>query len=155
MTGKLLIAAVLLGLIAAYFIFDLGQFFSLEYVKASRERFQALFAEHAVLTLAVYFLIYVVVTALSLPAAAVLTLVGGALFGLTAGVIVVSFASTIGASLAFLATRYLFREADPAEVRRQIGSGQPGRGKGRCILSLHLAAGAGFFLFLSSIRSWH
>lgn len=116
-TKKLLIAAVLVGLIAAYFLFDLGQYFSLEYVKASRERFQAVFAEHAVLTIAVYFIIYVVVTALSLPAAAVLTLVGGALFGLTAGVVVVSFASTIGASLAFLATRYLFREP----IQRKFG----------------------------------
>ena len=114
---KLLVAAVAVGLIVAYFLFDLGQYFSLEYVKASRVRFQDLYADHAALTLAVYFFIYVVVTALSLPAAAVLTLVGGALFGLTAGVIVVSFASTIGASLAFLASRYLLRDM----VQRKFG----------------------------------
>lgn len=116
-TRKLLIAVVVAGLIAAYFLFDLGQYFSLEYVKASRERFRAVYAEHAALTLAVYFLVYVTVTALSLPAAAVLTLVGGALFGLVTGVVVVSFASTMGASLAFLASRYLFRDY----VQRKFG----------------------------------
>jgi uncharacterized membrane protein YdjX (TVP38/TMEM64 family) len=116
-TRKVLIAVVIVGLIAAYFLLDLGQYFSLEYVKASRDRFQALYAEHAASTLAVYFLIYVTATALSLPAAAVLTLVGGALFGLVTGVIVASFASTIGAALAFLASRYLFRDY----VQRKFG----------------------------------
>ncbi|BDQ32806.1 TVP38/TMEM64 family protein [Pseudodesulfovibrio portus] len=116
-TRKVLIAVVIVGLIAAYFLLDLGQYFSLEYVKASRDRFQALYAEHAASTLAVYFFIYVTATALSLPAAAVLTLVGGALFGLVTGVIVASFASTIGAALAFLASRYLFRDY----VQRKFG----------------------------------
>ena len=116
-TRKALIAVVIVGLIAAYFLFDLSQYFSLEYVKASRDRFQALYAEHAASTFAAYFIIYVTATALSLPAAAVLTLVGGALFGLVTGVIVASFASTMGAALAFLASRYLFRDY----VQRKFG----------------------------------
>lgn len=108
---KLLILAVVGCLIASYFIFDLGQFFSLEYLKDSRERFQVLYADHTVLVIGAYFLIYVTATALALPAAAVLTLAGGALFGLVTGVIVTSFASTIGATLAFIVSRYLLRDA--------------------------------------------
>lgn len=114
---KLLIVAVIGCLIVSYFIFDLGQYFSLEYVKASRERFQALYADHTLLVLGAYFLLYVTVTALSLPAATVLTLIGGGLFGLVVGVAVISFASTIGASLAFLVSRYLLRDY----VQRKFG----------------------------------
>jgi len=114
---KLFIVAVIGCLIASYFIFDLGQYFSLEYVKASRERFQGLYADHAVLVLGGYFLLYVTVTALSLPAATVLTLIGGALFGLGVGVVIISFASTVGASLAFLMSRYLLQDY----VQRRFG----------------------------------
>lgn len=116
-TGKLLIVGVVAGLVTAYFLFDLGRFFSLDHLKASRDGLQALYAEHPAATLTVYFAIYVTVTALSLPAAVVLTLAGGALFGLVAGTVVVSFASTVGASLAFLASRYLLRDA----VQRKFG----------------------------------
>lgn len=116
-TGKLLIVGVVAGLVTAYFLFDLGRFFSLDHLKASRDGLQALYAEHPAATLTVYFAIYVAVTALSLPAAVVLTLAGGALFGLVAGTVVVSFASTVGASLAFLASRYLLRDA----VQRKFG----------------------------------
>lgn len=107
---KLLIVFVVGCLIASYFIFDLGQFFSLEYVKESRERFQNLYVDHTVLVLGAYFLIYVIITALALPAAVVMTLVGGAMFGLATGVVVISFASTIGATLAFIVSRYLLRD---------------------------------------------
>ncbi|BCS87290.1 TVP38/TMEM64 family protein [Pseudodesulfovibrio sediminis] len=107
MFKKLLIVSLIVGVIAAYFLFDLGQYFSLEYLKDSREHLQALYAEHTVLVLGVYFLLYVVTTALALPAATVLTLAGGAMFGLVTGVIVVSFASTIGAAMAFIVARYL------------------------------------------------
>lgn len=110
-TGKRLAIVTLLGgLIASYFVFDLGQYFSLEYLKSSRESFQALYAEHTFAVIAGYFLLYVTATALALPAATVITLAGGALFGLFTGVIVVSFASTIGATLAFVVSRYLLRD---------------------------------------------
>lgn len=107
---KLLILGVIAGLICSYFIFDLGQYFSLEYLKASRERFQTLYAENTFFVIGAYFLIYVTATALALPAATVITLAGGALFGVVTGTIVVSFASTIGASLAFILSRYLLRD---------------------------------------------
>lgn len=106
---RLCIVAVIASLIACYFLFDLGQYLSLEYIKSSRDRFEALYAEHTVAVIAVYFLIYVVATALALPAATAITLAGGAMFGLGVGVVVVSFASTIGASVAFLVARYLLR----------------------------------------------
>ena len=114
---KLLVVACVAGLVAAYFLFDLGRYFSLEYIKSSREQFQALYDAHTVLVLGAYFLLYVVVAALGLPAATVVTLAGGALFGLWTGVVVISFASTLGASLAFLLARYLLRDS----VRRRFG----------------------------------
>lgn len=107
---KLIVVGVVAGLIASYFILDFGQYFSLEYIKASREGFQVLYAEHATAVICVYSTIYVIATALALPVAAVLTLTGGALFGLVTGTIVVSFASSMGAALAFVVARYLFRD---------------------------------------------
>lgn len=107
---RILIVAVIGTLVACYFYFDLGQYLSLDYLKASRENFQALYAEHMFAVLGGYFLLYVTATALALPAATVITLAGGALFGLVTGVIVVSFASTIGAAVAFLVSRYLLRD---------------------------------------------
>ena len=107
---RICIVGIIAGLVAGYLFFDLGQYFSLEYIKASRERFQALYAEHTTAVIAVYFLIYVLATALALPAATVITLAGGALFGLAVGTVVVSFASSIGAAMAFLVARYLLRD---------------------------------------------
>ena len=107
---KLGLIFVLALLIASYFIFDLGRFFSLDYFKAQQAAIEAYRAENPVLTAGLFFLIYVVVTALSFPGAAVLTLVAGAIFGLWWGVLIVSFASSIGATLAFLASRFLLRD---------------------------------------------
>lgn len=107
---RLFLLAVVASLFAAYFIFDLGQYFSLEFLKESREHFQSLYAEHTWLVIGVYFLIYVTATALALPAATVISLAGGAMFGLLVGTVVVSFASTVGAGLAFIVSRYLLRD---------------------------------------------
>ena len=112
MTRKqvLLIAAALL-LVAAYFVFDIGRFLSLDYLKQSRAEFATLYAERPALLIGAYFAVYVAVTALSLPGAAIMTLAGGAIFGLLVGTIVVSFASSLGATLAFLVSRYVLRDA--------------------------------------------
>ncbi|MDD5760059.1 MAG: TVP38/TMEM64 family protein [Desulfobulbaceae bacterium] len=104
-----IIGAILLG-IAAFRYFDLGQYLTLSYIKASQEKFQLLYLSHQVLVIASYMGIYIAVTALSLPGAVVLTLAGGALFGLVIGTITVSFASTIGATIACLVSRFLLRE---------------------------------------------
>ena len=90
---KMGIVALLLGLAALFRVYHLEQYLSLDYVKGSQEQFVALYARHQVLVIGVCFLIYVIVTALSLPGAAVLTLAGGALFGFWMGTITVSFAS--------------------------------------------------------------
>ena len=107
---KILLLAVIAALVAGYFIFDLGRFLTLEYLRASLDSFQAFYQDNRFLTLAAYFVVYVVVTALSLPGAAIMTLAGGAFFGLLTGLIVVSFASSIGATLAFLVARFLLKD---------------------------------------------
>ncbi len=104
---QFVILAVLIALVVLFFIFDLKQYLTLEYMKSQQQAFADYYSENTVLTIAIYFIIYVITTSLSLPGAAVLTLVGGALFGLVTGTIVVSFASTLGATLAFLVSRFL------------------------------------------------
>ena len=116
--SKGLLLAVLLAAVVAYFAFDLGQYFSLGYLKAAQGRFQALYAEQPLLVLACYAVIYTLVFALALPAGAVMTLVGGALFGFWIASAVVSVASTVGATLTLLAVRHLLAGA----VRRRFGA---------------------------------
>ncbi len=108
--GKLAVLAVIVALVAAFFIFDLRQYVSIEYFQAKRALIEAYFAANPAQTGAIFFAVYVAVTGLSLPGAAILTLVAGAIFGLVWGVVIVSFASSLGATLAFLASRYLLRD---------------------------------------------
>lgn len=111
MNQKTLLIAALLSAIAAFFIFDLQQYFSLDYIKAQQDAFAAHYAANTLSTLLIFFVIYLAVTALSLPGAAIMTVLAGALFGLVTGVIMVSFASTLGATLAFLVSRYVLRDS--------------------------------------------
>ena len=105
----LLVTVILL--VAAFFLFDLGRYFNLEYLKQQQAVMDAFYERQPLTTALYYFLLYIVITGLSLPGAAILTLAGGAIFGLLWGTVIVSFASTIGATLAFLFSRYLFRDA--------------------------------------------
>jgi len=107
---KLVVLVVIAALVAAFFVLDLKQYFSLDYIKAQQAAFATYVESHALAAAAAYFAIYVAVTGLSLPGAAILTLLGGAIFGLLWGVVIVSFASSIGATLAFLASRFLLRD---------------------------------------------
>jgi pyruvate/2-oxoglutarate dehydrogenase complex dihydrolipoamide dehydrogenase (E3) component/uncharacterized membrane protein YdjX (TVP38/TMEM64 family) len=107
---KLVIALFLLAGIGAFFALDLGRFFSLAYIKESQGAIFDLHAQRPLLVALVFFSVYVAITALSLPGAAIMTLAGGAIFGLFWGTVIVSFASTLGATLAMLAARYLFRD---------------------------------------------
>ncbi|GAB6177127.1 TVP38/TMEM64 family protein [Desulfobaculum senezii] len=100
---------VLLGL-AGYFVFDLGRFFSLDFVREQQAWFASVYAEHTVAVIGVYFAVYVLVTALSVPGATVMTLLGGGLFGFWLGLVVISFASTLGATLACAASRFILRD---------------------------------------------
>ncbi|MDX9787711.1 MAG: TVP38/TMEM64 family protein [Desulfobacterales bacterium] len=103
------VGLVALG-IAAFRYFDIGQYLSLDYIKMSQEKFHTLYLSHRFMVIAAYMGIYIAVAALSLPGAVVLTLAGGGLFGLIVGTVVVSFASTIGATLACFVSRFLLRE---------------------------------------------
>lgn len=111
MTRKLALLAALAALVVAFFAFGLDKYLTLTALKESQASFAALRAESPVATAAAFFALYVLVTALSLPGAAIMTLAGGALFGFLTGLLLISFASSIGATLAFLASRYLFRDA--------------------------------------------
>ena len=90
--------------------FDLGRLLTLESLKNSRDLLVGAYQSQPLVTLAAFFVVYVLAAALSIPGAAVLTLAGGAMFGLWVGLVVVSFASSLGALLAFLAARYLLRD---------------------------------------------
>ena len=107
---KAVLALVLIGAIAAYFVFDLGQYLSLENFKARQAEIVAAKDANPALYIAGFFLLYVAVTGLSIPGAAIMSLVAGALFGVVLGTLIVSFASTMGATLAFLSSRYLLRD---------------------------------------------
>ena len=114
---KISLVALLVLLVVAFFAFDLGRFFSLEYIKGAQAGFAELYARRPLLVIGAYALAYVVVFALALPVGAVMTLVGGALFGLVVGTVVVSFASSVGALLAFFASRYVLADS----VRARFG----------------------------------
>ncbi len=116
--SKLILIIALIAAIIAFFAFDLGRFFTLDFIKQSQAQFGELYAQKPLQVIGGFFALYVAVTALSLPGAAIMTLAGGAIFGLVVGLIVVSFASTIGATLAFLAARFALGES----VQKKFGS---------------------------------
>jgi pyruvate/2-oxoglutarate dehydrogenase complex dihydrolipoamide dehydrogenase (E3) component/uncharacterized membrane protein YdjX (TVP38/TMEM64 family) len=127
--NKLLIAAVLLALLVAFFAFDLGRFLSLEQLKSRQDEFAALYAQRPALVIGSYALLYIVVFALALPVGAVMTLAGGALFGVVVGTLVVSFASSIGALLAFWVSRYLLRDSVQARFGARLSEVDAGIAK--------------------------
>ena len=106
-----IVILVILGIgIGAFFYFDLGRYFSLEALKANRDSLRAYTNEHGVAAAAVFILIYVVQTGFSLPGATIMTLTGGFLFGSVLGTLFVNVGATTGATLAFLAARYVLRD---------------------------------------------
>lgn len=111
MKTKLILVAVILAVIAAFVVFDLGQYLNLEYLKSQKDSLNELYKNNPVLISAIFFLVYVMVAAFNLPAAGLLTVAAGAILGFWNGLFVVSFASSIGATIAFLMTRYLFHDA--------------------------------------------
>ncbi len=96
--GKIFLIAILAALVAVFFSFDLGQYFTLEFLQSEKDNLARYYEREKFTTIAVYMLVYIAVTALSLPGAVIMTLAGGAVFGLLEGTIIVSFASTIGAT---------------------------------------------------------
>ena len=114
---QLLIVLALVALVSLFFLADLGRFLTLEYLQTSRAAIVTRVEAQPIAASAIYFAVYVLVTGLSLPGAAVMSLAGGAVFGLVWGLVLVSFASSIGATLAFLISRSLLHEW----VRKRFG----------------------------------
>lgn len=158
---KLLILASLAVIAGAFFMLDLHQWLTLEGLKSGLDQFEQWRSQSPLLTAGGFFFLYVVVTALSLPGAAVMTLAAGALFGLWQGLLLVSFASSIGATLAFLVSRYLLRDA----VQQRFGSRLAAINRGIerdgafYLFTLRLVPAFPFFLInllmgLTPIKAW-
>ncbi len=110
MLPRIILMLVISILAYAFYAYDLRQYLTLEYLKSQQQSFATFYAAHKISAPAGYVGIYILVAALSLPGATVMTLAGGALFGFKLGTVLVSFASTIGATLAFLVSRFLLRD---------------------------------------------
>ncbi len=162
MTKKqLLLLTLLLVLVALFLALDLGQYLTLEQLKVQQQQFAQYYAAQPVLVIGIFFLGYVLITGLSLPGAAIMTLAAGALFGLWTGTLVVSFASTLGATLAFLFSRLLLRDWVQRKFTRSMetinaGIAQDGA---RYLFSLRLVPVIPFFVInlvmgLTQLRVW-
>ena len=115
--GRIALVLAVAAAFAAFFLFDLGSTLSLDTLKSRQSELASFVEREPLIAAGGFFLIYVAATALSLPGAVVMTLAAGAIFGLLLGTLIVSFASMAGASLAFLSSRYLFRDW----VRKRFG----------------------------------
>lgn len=109
-TGKIVGILLLIFVVIVIKKYDLTQYLTLEYLKANQASFQAYYAQNKLETIGIFSAIYILCTALSIPGATVLTLAGGALFGLGTGLLIISFTSTIGATLAFLGARFFLKD---------------------------------------------
>ncbi|WP_244595933.1 FAD-dependent oxidoreductase [Pseudidiomarina aestuarii] len=119
---KLLIAVLIIAAIAASIFFDVTQYLTLEQLKQQQNQLASWRDEHMLVLFAAYFGVYVLATALSIPGAIILTLGAGAVFGLGLGLLLASFASTLGATLAFLSARYLFRDSLEQRFSKRLES---------------------------------
>jgi uncharacterized membrane protein YdjX (TVP38/TMEM64 family) len=119
---KIALVAALAAFVVAFKLLGLDSYLSFEYLKQSQDKFSVYYSDNAPVVIGLYMLVYITTTALSLPGAAVLTLAGGALFGLVIGTVVVSFASTIGATLACLVSRFLLRDWVQERFRERVGA---------------------------------
>ena len=159
--SRLLLAGLLVAAVAGFLLLDLGRFLSLDYLKAQQAALEAYTTAHPLATAGIYFAVYVAVTGLSLPGAAVMTLAGGALFGLLWGTLIISFASSIGATLAFLVARFLLRDWVQARFGRRLKAINAGIEKDGAfyLLTLRLVPAFPFFVInlamaLTPLRTW-
>ena len=158
---KTIILLALFVVVTLFFVFDLGQFLTLDYVKQQQQSIDAYYVDNRIVTLIGFFVLYVVITGASLPGAAVLTLAAGGIFGLLTGVLLVSFASTLGASIAFLVSRYLFRESVQSRFGGSLQSINNGIDKDGAfyLFALRLVPAFPFFVInllmgLTRLRLW-
>ena len=159
--SKLIIAVVVIASIAAFFAFDLGQYLTLDYLKGKQADITAYYQTNPVQTIAVFMAFYIAAIALSFPGATLLTLVAGAVFGLVTGTIIVSFASSIGATLAFLVSRYVLRDWVQAKFGDRLKPINDGVAKegGFYLFTMRLVPAFPFFLInlvmgLTQMKTW-
>lgn len=127
--ARWLLVLVMASLIASFFLLDLGHYVSLTQMQAQQAELGALVDSHFVAAALIFVAVYVLSTALSLPGASLLTLGGSAVFGVGWGLLLVSFASTIGATLAFLSARFLLRDWVMARFGDKLATLQSGMAK--------------------------
>jgi pyruvate/2-oxoglutarate dehydrogenase complex dihydrolipoamide dehydrogenase (E3) component/uncharacterized membrane protein YdjX (TVP38/TMEM64 family) len=158
---QIVLLLLLVLAIGAFVALDLGRLLSFEQLKASQASFAQLHAEQPFTVAVVYFLVYVLATALSFPGATIITLAGGAVFGLWQGLLIVSFASTVGATLAFLASRFLLRDWVEARFGQRLADINAGvnREGGFYLFTLRLIPVVPFFLInllmgLTRMKVW-
>lgn len=158
---KILLLTALLLALGAFFAFDLGRYFSLGSLQESQARLAAWREQQPLALAAGYFLVYVAVTALSLPGATIVTLAGGAIFGLGWGLLIVSFASSIGATLAFLTARFLLRDSVQARFGQRLAEVDRGIRKDGAfyLFTLRLMPVVPFFVInllmgLTNMKAW-
>ena len=161
MNKTLILLAVVAAALLVFFAFDLGDVLSLETLKSQRAAFEAQYAEHPARTIALFVLFYVACVALSFPGATIFTLAAGALFGVVAGTVIVSFASSIGATLAFLASRYFLRDSIQSRYGDKLKPINEGiaRDGAFYLFTLRLVPAFPFFLInlvmgLTPIKTW-
>lgn len=159
-TKALVLAAIALAVIA-FFALGGQKYLGFDYVKGQQAALDAWYASNPLATAVGFFAIYVAVTAFSFPGAAIMTLVAGAIFGLGWGTLIVSFASTIGATFAFLASRFLLRDWVQQRFARQLASVNEGvkREGAQYLFTLRLIPVVPFFVInlamgLTPIRTW-
>jgi pyruvate/2-oxoglutarate dehydrogenase complex dihydrolipoamide dehydrogenase (E3) component/uncharacterized membrane protein YdjX (TVP38/TMEM64 family) len=158
---KVLLLLLIAAAVTAFFLFPVEQYLSLDALKARQAALEAYQRSHPWQMALGFFVIYVIVTGLSLPGAAIMTLAGGAIFGLLWGTVIVSFASTIGATLAFLVSRFLLRDLVQerfGERLKAINAGVAKDGK-FYLFTLRLVPAFPFFVInlamgLTPIRTW-
>ncbi len=107
---KIALVALFITAVGLFFVLDLGQYLNLAYIKSQQQVINDYFALNPVKTGLIFFISYVLITGISLPGAGIMTLAGGAIFGVVWGTILVSFGSVFGATIAFLIARYLFHD---------------------------------------------